>query len=164
MIMLLALGHRVVEESSARKGTTTFKIFGFAESHPCARLCGRTRDDPEGHLDQRAAMRCSLVGFARKRWANAPDTSMAEAMRQRLAIAGEALPEIEAGCPGAWYRSRFADSLRPFLRRRGRDDPRRDVNPLLSPRTPTHILDALRLYEAHEDAAFARLHEREQQA
>jgi hypothetical protein len=63
----------------------------------------------------------------------------------------------ENGCPGAWYRSPFIDSLWPFMRRRipggGRED-----NPRFK-RAHWLIQDAVMHYEIEEERAIRYLEE-----
>jgi hypothetical protein len=53
------------------------------------------------------------------------------------------------GCPGGWYRSRFVDSVWPYLRRRD-ENGNRVANPLLD-RCDDDLIIALVLYAEHED-------------
>ena len=58
----------------------------------------------------------------------------------------------EAGCPGAWYRTAFVDSLARYYRRRDRNGNRIE-NPLLSRCDDELVLEAIRTIESYEDAA-----------
>ena len=154
-MLLLALGRHVVDDS-ARAGER--KIFQFVESHPCASLCERTPDNPEGKDEARAAFNCGLPGFSRLWWSD--DDHAAESWLHHLPVMQDHPDERldpRDGCPGAWYRSRFAESLRRYFRHRAMDSPLRDHNPLLGPHTPALILDALRLYESYEDRAYGQM-------
>ena len=154
-MLLLALGRHVVDDS-LRAGDR--KIFRFVESHPCDALCGLTRENPEGDDDARAAFNCALPGYSPAWWSE--DDHDAEVYLHHLPVRQDHDAERldpRDGCPGAWYRSRFADGLRRYLRRRGMDSPLRDQNPLLGPHTPTLILDAVRLYESYEDRAYSQM-------
>lgn len=55
------------------------------------------------------------------------------------------------GCPGAWYRSRFVASVRPFLRTRT-DDGGRVANPLLDRCDDEFLIQCVLLLEREQDA------------
>ncbi len=58
----------------------------------------------------------------------------------------------ETGCPGAWYRTAFVDSLLRYYRPRDRNGGRIE-NPLLSRCTDELVLEAIRVLESYETAA-----------
>ena len=60
----------------------------------------------------------------------------------------------EAGCPGAWYRTAFVDSILRYYRRRDRNGNRIE-NPLLTQCTDELVIEAVRTIEGYEDAASA---------
>lgn len=55
------------------------------------------------------------------------------------------------GCPGAWYRSRFVASVRPFLRART-DTGDRVANPLLDRCDDDFLIQCVLLLEREQDA------------
>lgn len=60
----------------------------------------------------------------------------------------------ETGCPGAWYRAGFVDSVLRYYRRRDRNGGR--VENLLYTRCDDElVIEAIRVLEAYEDAAWA---------
>jgi hypothetical protein len=63
--------------------------------------------------------------------------------------------DIEAeGCPGGWYRSRFIEALRPYMRRRDQHGGRVS-NRLLEMCDDRFVIACINLLEAHEDAALS---------
>lgn len=62
------------------------------------------------------------------------------------------------GCPGGWYRSRFAQSFMRWRRRRV-EGGMRVSNIRLGPMSPSLVLEAVEFFEAEEDAAVRRYHE-----
>jgi hypothetical protein len=96
--------------------------WSYQETHSCAGWCGLGL--PEENIEQRRAFRCALPGFDETQWGDGR-----QAMRLymgRLPIVGQDVPEDvnpdrppddhEDGCPGAWYRSEFANSLARYER------------------------------------------------
>ena len=59
----------------------------------------------------------------------------------------------EEGCPGGWYRTRFAQSFRAYRRREGFDNPR------VNAQTPELILEAIAYYEEQEAMAMHSFNE-----
>lgn len=60
----------------------------------------------------------------------------------------------ETGCPGAWYRTAFVDSLLRYYRRRDRNGNRIE-NLLLSRCTDELVIEAVTALEDYEDNAAA---------
>lgn len=60
----------------------------------------------------------------------------------------------ETGCPGAWYRTAFVDSILRYYRRCDRNGNRIE-NPLLTRCDDELVLEAVRTLEAYEDNAAA---------
>lgn len=63
-------------------------------------------------------------------------------------------PINETGCPGAWVRSPFVESLRRYYRRRTEKGDRVE-NPALTQSTDPLVAAAVQVLEAYEDAAHA---------
>ena len=60
----------------------------------------------------------------------------------------------ETGCPGAWFRGPFVESLRRYYRRRTEKGDRVE-NPALTQCTDPLVHEAVQALEAYEDAAHA---------
>lgn len=133
----------------------------------CGEMCGRTHEQPRGDLRKRAACRCLLPDFTVDDWQGVPLDRDAEALAHDLAIDLARRDEdlgfdLEAdGCPNSYVLSAFAGSVLPYVGQRGWDSPRQQS--LLFERLmrtddedPGLIFDAVELYQAHEDGAYAR--------
>ena len=64
------------------------------------------------------------------------------------------------GCPGGWYRSRFVESLRPYMRSRT-EHGGRNSNPLLDRTDDELLIQLVLVLEREQDQALAH---REEQA
>jgi hypothetical protein len=121
----------------------------------------------------RAAYRCSLPDFDPAAWDHRTDP-YAAADAERLAsdlIAEAAMQGVDLafdfavhGCPWGWANSRFATLLREYVGERTLEDPRRgmalDLEWLMrrAAERPTRIIDLVKHYTRHEDAALAAYH------
>ena len=83
----------------------------------------------------------------------------ADQLRARNTNGDPARPseEPEDGCPGGWYRTRFARALLRYRRRRAKDG-QRSANAWLDGACEL-VREAVDYYEAEEDAAAARFME-----
>lgn len=96
--------------------------------YPCRAVCGL--GSAQHSTDQRAEYRCALPGFSERRWKPGGGERF---YMGRLPIYGDPSPEDdidfdkgesperprdshEDGCPGAWYRCAFVDSLEKYER------------------------------------------------
>lgn len=114
-----------------------------AEQWDCRALC--TVDQETLLRDVQATRNCTLPGFDRRLWTGESCRGASWKVYQGGPRHGE---PVEEGCPGGWYRTRFAQSFRRYRRREGIQNPK-----LLSTDVPDLILDALEYYEACEAEA-----------
>lgn len=136
------------------------------EQFQCRRLCSK-----QGRWlrDRRAGQHCTLIDFdgewtgthwsgaflewyGRKPAYDIPAKRLAETAPNR---SQERPSEDPAeGCPGGWYRNRFAQSFNRY--RRGRTEAGRIDNPRIHKDTAPLILEAVEFFEAEEEAAEGR--------
>ncbi len=107
----------------------------------------------------RAARRCALPGFNVGTWTGKPLARIHMGAPRDYAREGKdgdwdrPYERIdETGCPGAWYRTAFVDSLLRYYRRRDHHGNRIE-NPLLTRCSDELVLEAVRVLEAYEDSA-----------
>lgn len=128
---------------------------GPRELFPCEHLCrrsGSARLDP----DVQASRNCALPGFDRRRWTGDLVQLQWMGRPRRLDIdergAEERPPEEpENGCPGAWYRTPFLESVLRY-RRRLDGNGGRVSNRLLDLCTDEVVIEAVETIEGFEDA------------
>lgn len=103
----------------------------------------------------RKRFRCALPGYDRKRWTAANDHRIPRRYMGLLKILPTDPPNPvephEDGCPGAWYRSAFVNSLHKYerlLTKSGFSE-----NLLLSRCEDRLVLEAVQLYEREKLAA-----------
>lgn len=90
------------------------------ESYSCRGWCGRGTSEPDE--DQQRAFRCALPGFDEATWGEGDRSP--RLYLGRLPIHGPSdepdprhpVDDHADGCPGAWYRSAFVDSLARYER------------------------------------------------
>lgn len=134
-----------------------------AEYFNCAHLCRR---GARLLKHERAARCCALPDFDAREWTfeklypihmgAPPDYSRSPGVRGKDDRGDndwtEPLEDIEnEGCPGAWYRTAFVESLLRY-RRRPCEGGGRVVNPLLDRCTDEWIIEAIAELERWEDA------------
>ena len=129
---------------------------GFSEIYPCVHLCRKPCSDRLIPTVQ-AARNCALAWFDQRKWTGEKVRTRWMGLRPRLDIderGAEAKPpeNIEdEGCPGAWYRSPFVDSLLRY-RRRPTEGGGRLTNLFLDRCQDDLVLEAAHVMEFHEDA------------
>ena len=134
--------------------------------YDCEQLCGRGPGSP-GDPRRRAANRCALPDFDIALWQTEPLNNEAELMSQSVGanIANrhqEKGHDLETeGCPWSWVLSEFAQSVVPFVGHRGWSTPWQ--NSMLFERVmlraeedPSLLFDAVQMYQAHADGAYAQ--------
>lgn len=134
-------------------------------------MCGVSREEPDGDMDARAAMRCSLPGFDPSRWnADAcPGAAHQAEMTLSSLIYGAEQQGVHLdhdldrdGCPWGWALSTFAASVAKYSEPRNADSPvRRDSARLWlrEPKADARLLHWVSWLEDVEDGAYGRYRE-----
>lgn len=129
---------------------------GSNELFPCAHLCRKACSNKLIPATQ-AARNCALPGFDQRKWTGAKVRTrwMGQPSRLDLDERGAEPRPVEnvedEGCPGAWYRTPFVDSVLRY-RRRPTEGGGRVPNPFLDRCQDELAIEATHLMEAHEDA------------
>jgi len=127
------------------------------EHFSCAALC-RKQGTAQLVPYAQAARNCALPGFNVGTWTGDRLVRIHMGRGRDYSREGKgdwAAPAEridETGCPGAWYRTAFVDSVLRYYRRRDRNGNRIE-NPLLTRCTDELVLEAIRAIESYEDAA-----------
>jgi hypothetical protein len=130
------------------------------EQYPCDGYCqqaGRWLDDKRG------LFRCALPGFDERRWDS--ETKGGFHMGGLPILDGpdasqEPKESHDEGCPGAWYRSRFAASLMAYERPVSEHGVYSE-NPLLTRCDDPLVLEAIQYLEHERARARALMRERQ---
>ena len=143
---------------------------GVAELFSCATLCAYSCDPRKLATKKQARRNCALPGFDQRAWDSSalrpawmglpeqpailrcrPSDHPGCKVTERAAVK-RPLEDIEnEGCPGAWYRTPFFDSVARY-KRRSTEGGGRVANPRLDRCDDDVVLEAVALLEAFEDA------------
>ena len=129
------------------------------ESFACVSRC-RQSGAARLAAHKQAQLNCALPGFDTSTWNGELVYRIHMGRPRDYAREGKddwaapVEPIEEMGCPGAWYRAGFVDSVLRYYRRRD-DNGNRIENPRLTQCRDPLVIEAVLLLEAYEDSAIA---------